>query len=383
MFKLLTIDECSELSLCLRENSTIKSLCIQGESRGADSISDNASNASSIASTNNSFQIYSNLLSENTAINTYTLAGYLEICPFLILGLRSNRGVNKMIFENVEIDREFTNVINEVFKVNTSIKELEIRHGFHTSTAMTVFTGLRQNKSISSLKIQECTFSEGGFMTLKDFLIAHIGLKKLEIKDMLQMRHNFQDTSIPVGNFLHLIKGLTDNNFIKEAAFSVYISSVTALTFISPEIGNSLKNLLSMNHTLVTLKIEGFRLGGDEILTMLSGLKENASLKDLVLTGNLIEWKDLNLILDLILVSSTLKFLDLSDNKLSSYNDLIRLRGQNYANECLGYMKQVFFYMSKMTKCDVKISSWFWETIHYPKGLYPFINQAKAVIFRN
>jgi hypothetical protein len=116
---------------------------------------------------------------------------------------------------------------------------------------------------------------------------------------------------------------------------------------------------------------------------MLSGLKENASLKDLVLTGNLIEWKDLNLILDLILVSSTLKFLDLSDNKLSSYNDLIRLRGQHYANECLGYMKQVFFYMSKMTKCDVKISSWFWETIHYPKGLYPFINQAKAVIFRN
>lgn len=108
-FRLLGISDCCELSKALNLNISVTSLFIQCDTRVT---SDNPDSSlfSSANSTNHSFAEYSHLLSQNYSVTTYTLGGYLNICPYLVLGLKGNKTVTKLILENIEIDRESVNL---------------------------------------------------------------------------------------------------------------------------------------------------------------------------------------------------------------------------------------------------------------------------------
>lgn len=381
-FRLLRPSDCSELSNCLKVNRSVKHLCIQCESRVPE---ENifASEESDTPSTNHSVQGYSYVLSQNTSVTSYTLNGYLDICPHLILGLISNRTLTKLVLENVEVNRQSLHVWNEVLRNNSYITELEIKRGFNSVTAMTIFTALRSNRHIQNLKIRECTFYEGGFMALKDLLTANQGIKTIEIRDLIQMAINTHDQELALNNFLHMVGALTDNCFIENASFFIYHNSASKLPsiFLGEKVQNALEELVRINRTLKCLRIEGFRIGGSEICSIFSALRYNEGLKALVLTGNSIEWKDLAMIIRYLAEASYAGEVDISENQIHSYSDLKSLKGITHANESMNYMKEVFAEIPKIKVTKLTIVQWFWEERNYPDCMNQLIATAKSACF--
>lgn len=186
----LVLSNIAELNKVLKKNNTIKKLNIICDIRIANDRNPDESIDSSAPSTNHSIQGFTHLLNENSGVTEYCLMNYLENCPFLILGLISNRSVQRLILENIDVDRDTQVIWTETFKQNNSIKYLEIRRGFNTSAAITILTSLKRNRLITSLKLHECTFGESGFMVLQDLLRENSSIKKLEIKDLMRLRYN-------------------------------------------------------------------------------------------------------------------------------------------------------------------------------------------------
>jgi Ran GTPase-activating protein (RanGAP) involved in mRNA processing and transport len=294
------------------------------------------------------------------------------------LGLIRNRSVKRLVLENLDIDRETLNIWSEMFRLNQNIKEIDIRRGFNTSAAMTIFASLKRNRKINLLKLQECTFGEAGFMLLQDLLRENQGLKKLEVKDLMRLRYN-SETSNDMKNFLLIISGLTDNQSILEASVSIHSNHSCAPQSFTPQVSKALQDLGKLNRWLVSLKIEGFKLSGNDICGLLIGLKENSVMKTCVLTSNLVEWKDLSYILTLVEELEVLMVLDLQDNKILTYTDLENLKGKFVASQSLAFMKESLLLLLKGLKCEVRISSWLFDPMCYPAEIQPIVKKSKNV----
>ena len=244
---------------------------------------------------------------------------------------------------------------------------------------MTLFIALKYSRHIVCMRMQECTFYEGGFMTLKDLIRVNQGIRKIEIRDMIQMGMNTHDSDLAVRNFIHVISALADNNFITEAIFSIYHNSACLFPpiFIGQALQCTFNDLIRNNSTLKYLKIEGFRIGGSEISSIFSALRYNKSLETLILTENLVEWKDLKSIINSLSQSALVKHVDLTGNQIHPYSEIKNLKGVSYANENLPLIQDVFKEIHKITLSKLQIATWFWEIRKYPDELHQIINDAK------
>ena len=372
----LVLSDIAELNKALKKNSTLKVLNIICDARVANEGSSDESINSSVPSTNHSIQGFSHLLSDNSGVVQYSLVNYLENCPYLILGLIRNRSVQRLILEKIDIDRETLNIWSETFKQNQSIKELEIRQGLNTSAAITIFSSLKRNRHIKSLKLQECNFGEAGFMVLQDLLRENTSIKKIEIKDLMRLRYN-NESSTDMQNFIFIISGLTDNPSISEATISIHSNMTQNPSSFTPQVSKSLMNLAKFNNSLIHLKIEGFKLSGNDICDLLQGLESNKTMETCSLIGNLVEWKDLCYILTLVSGLEVLKLLDLQDNRIVIFTDLENLKGKFIASQSLAFIRESFLLISKGIKCELRINQWFYDPMCYPNEIQHIVKKIK------
>ena len=298
------------------------------------------------------------------------MGGYLDLCPFLVLGLIRNKTLKKMILDNIDLDRENMNVWNEMMRQNTTLNELDIKRGLNTTAAMILFNSLKKNKGIEVFKLNECTFGEVGFMILRDLLTENTSIKKLEIKDLIKLRPNSQDENGNWRNLLHIINGLINNNYIKDVCISAHMQN--ALWEADRLVAKGLRELAANNKALISLRIEGLKLTGAEICEIVQGLEENTSLETCALCGNLIEWPDLCQILYLSRNLSTLKLLDLQDNKIFTFSDLETLRGHQAAQNALNSMKESLVLL-RSVKFQAKVTSWLLEPMYYPAEIQQIV----------
>jgi hypothetical protein len=362
----------SELSLALNQNTSVKSLLLQCQSGPVEDIED----TDSMASTLISLKSYSPVLSENNTITSYTLSGY--IYDSLVTGIGKNQTLSKLALENIGLDRRSASIWKDAFRQNSSIKDLEIKRGFNSNAAIIIFNSLRYNKSIKFLKLQECTFHEAGYMTLKELLRYNKTIAKIEIKDMLHMGVNTNERDIAIRNFVHVVQGLEENKSIVEASLCVYRNSNSSNSlFTGFDLQSPLSSFLINNQTLTFLKIEGFGLTGKDVCSICASLKENQSLETLILTKNLIEWNDLSCIIDDLSHTKSLKKLELAENKLFDYQNLEKLKNPAQVNECLSYMKNIFEKIVYIRLTELSINEWFWDIRYYPIKLHSVIKFAR------
>ena len=372
----LVLSNIAELNKVFKKNNTIKKLNIICDSRVANDRNSDESVNSSAPSTNHSIQGFTHLLNENSGVTEYSLMNYLENCPFLILGLISNRSVQRLVLENIDVDRETLTIWTETFKRNHSIKELEIRRGLNTSAAITILNSLKHSRHITSIKLQECTFGESGFMVLQDLLRENTSIKKLEIKDLMRLRYN-NESSIDMQNFLYIISGLTDNSSITESVISIHSHITQNSSPFTQKVSKSLMELAKMNNFLIHLKIEGFKLSGNDICDFLQGLQHNKTMESCSLIGNLVEWKDLCYIINLVGELEVLKLLDLQDNKILTFTDLENLKGRFIASQSLPFIRESFLLISKGIRCEVRINQWFYDPMCYPNDIQYIVKMIK------
>lgn len=262
------------------------------------------------------------------------------------------------------------NIWSEMLKFNTTLKELDVKRGLNTTAAMILFSSLKKNKGIEVLKLNECTFGEVGFMILQDLLRENIGIKKLELRDLIKLRYNAQDENGNWKNLLYIVGGLIDNNFITDVCISAHMQN--ALWEGDKLVAKGLRDLAVNNKSLISLRIEGFKLTGAEICGIVQGLEENSSLEICALCGNLIEWPDLCQIFSLSQNLSTLKLLDLQDNKIFTFSDLEKLRGYQAAQNALNFMKESLVLL-RSVKFQVKVTSWLLEPMYYPAEIQQIV----------
>lgn len=372
--KALEFSDIGELNSALTSNKSIRSLTILCESRASQDSSDE-SMYSTNPSTYNLFQGVSHLLSDNLSVSTYTLGGYLDLCPYLVLGLIRNKSVKKLVLENIDIDRENLNIWSEMLRLNGSIKEFEVKRGLNTTAAMILFSSLKKNKEIEVLKLSECTFGEVGFMVLQDLFRENCGIRKVEIKDLIRLRNSVQDEGRNWKNLVYVVSGLVDNVVVEEFSVTVHVQNC----FLDGDrtVAKALRELASVNRSLVHLRIDGFRLTGMEICSFVEGLENNTSLQTIALCGNQIEWQDLFQILHLSQNLTSLKLLDLQDNKIFTFSDLEKLRGHQAAQQSLQLMKDCLS-LIKQIKFEIRITPWFLEPMSYPPEIQQIVKTLKA-----
>lgn len=257
-----------------------------------------------------------------------------------------------------------------MLKLNGSIKEFEVKRGLNTTAAMILFNSLKKNKEIEVLKLSECTFGEVGFMVLQDLFRENVGIRKVEIKDLIRLRNSVQDEGRNWKNLMYVVNGLIDNVFIMDFCVTVHMQN--CFWDGDRAVAKGLKELASVNKTLVHLRIDGFRLTGLEICSIVEGLENNTSLETCALCGNQIEWQDLRQIMRLSQNLSTLKLLDLQDNKIFTFRDLEKLCGHQAAQQSLELMKDCL-HLIKFLKFEIKITPWFLDPMNYPAEIQQIV----------
>lgn len=178
-------------------------------------------------------------------------------------------------------------------------------------------------------------------------------------------------------NFLYIISGLADNSSITEAIISIHSHMTHSSSTFTQKVSKSLMDLGRLNNCLIHLKIEGFKLSGNDICELLQGLRHNRTMESCSLVGNLVEWKDLCYILNLVGELQVLKLLDLQDNKILTFTDLENLKGRFIASQSLGFIRESFLLISKGIKCEVRINQWFYEPMCYPNDIQYIVKMIK------
>lgn len=362
------------LEKAIVRNGTIKNLGINFENRVNNENVEGSVVMSSYAPSQAVSASGSYLLSHNISIESYLISGYIEsFTSGIIIGLAKNQTVRKLILDNIDMDRDSMQFFGLMFMQNSSLKELEIKQGFNTLSAMVIFQGLKLNKSIEELRLQECVFLEGGFIMMKNMLGKNSSLKRIEIKELLHLGMNSQNHESQVRNFVHIVQAMSANTSVLDLALTLHKSALNCgpnmKLFQSLELENALSSLLRCNSALKTLKIENFRLGRDEIKAISQGLIENQTLVTLVLNGNVMEWKDLEILAYSLRTNSTLMCLAISSNRIYAYNDLKNLYGEPHANEAINTMKEVFQSLNVSKLKTLRVTDWFFEPRKYPETL--------------
>ena len=145
----------------------------------------------------------------------------------------------------------------------------------------------------------------------------------------------------------------------------------------TPQVSKSLMNLAKFNNSLIHLKIEGFKLSGNDICDLLQGLESNKTMETCSLIGNLVEWKDLCYILTLVSGLEVLKLLDLQDNRIVIFTDLENLKGKFIASQSLAFIRESFLLISKGIKCELRINQWFYDPMCYPNEIQHIVKKIK------
>ena len=382
-FKYLNFSHIQMLARALKVNKTVQELNILFDQRPmrVNQEDDHLSVSSYAASTAHSSVGQVQLLSQNTSVTTYRLAGYLEsYTPMLLIGLVSNQHVKCLKLETLDLDRDANSFWSQALGANNSIKEIQTHRGLNTLTSMIVFTCLKKNTTVQKLTLNESTFYEGGFIVLKSLLETNNSLKELELNDMLYLGRSSLEVEVQSKNISGLLGGLEVNTSLERLQISLHpsvLSTEIPGIFQSPQVRSSVHSCLLNNITLKSLEIVNYKLSGEEIEAIAEGLKQNKSVEKLDLRGNLMGWNELELLVTSVVQNSVLKCLDVSSNKILKFQEVSKLRGTEAQLEAVGCAQNVFSHYKQTTIKELQVNDWFWEIRQYPKDLHELVLQAK------
>lgn len=379
--KYLNFTQIDSLCNSLSVNTTLEELAIIYESRNVD-LSDNESSISitSHASTTLS-QSTRRLLQDNSSIKEYRLGGYIEgLALALHVGLNTNQSVNKIIYENIDMDRDALSPLTYLFSSNSTINEIQILRGCNTIAAVVLFRALKQSKSVQKVSMVDCTFNTAGFGAFEDMLSVNTSILHIDIKNLLNLSFHCETPDRQIRNFVHILNGLEKNSSILSFKIADPISVLNTPTetacFSSYEVADAIYALITKNTTLKSLTIENFRLRRDVISAFSRGLSENTTLEVLSLKGNLMDWEDLAELCE-GLESSRLQILDISHNRIHKHSEIASKEGPLALLNAENHTKNVFECLKRSSIGRVVVNDWFLESDAYNESLQVYISDLK------
>lgn len=382
--KYLNFTQIDSLSKVLSVNTTIEELSIAYEQRSVE-LTDNESSISMTSHASTTLSTSSkHLLFENQSVKEYKMSGYIEgLANALHTGLSSNTSVTKLIYENIDMDRDALSPLTYIFSVNHSINEVQILRGCNTIAAVILFKGLKHSKSVQKLNMIDCTFNSAGFGAMEDLLIFNNSLLHIDIKNLSNLSFHCETPERQVRNFLYILNGLEKNVSVLTFKISDPISVLNTPTgnacFSCNEIAEGIYSLITQNTSLKSLTIENFRLRREVITAFSRGLSENNSLEVLSLKGNLMDWEDLAELCD-GLESSRLQVLDLSNNRIHKHTDIASMEGSLASLNCEVHIKNVFECLKRSSISRIVVNDWFLESDAYSESLQVHIADLKQVM---
>jgi len=215
-------------------------------------------------------------------------------------GVRTNKVLDILIFENSFLELYSCKVIAEVLKVNTTLKKLSLRSTILESEGRKIISeGLKINKALVELNLGHCKLEDEGVKAIAEALKTNKTIVRLYLNENI----------IKAGGAKAIAQALMINRSLEELNLNQ--------NEIGKEGAKAISEALKINRTLKELNLKINQIGDEGAKGFSEVLEFNKALIKLDLTFNFIRDKGVKAIIEILKTSKTFIGLNLSSNRIA------------------------------------------------------------------